>query len=236
VNRVRPLLAEAGADAVTPTQPLPLLILIPFIAAFIAAAMPPGSRTRPAVVAGLGTLAALVLAALQFPRIDGGEVLDTRFTWLPEFGLDIVWRMDGLAWLFSDHHPRHRPAGGALRPLLHVAARPGARFFPYMLAFMGAMLGVVLSGNLIQLVLFWELTSVTVVPADRLLAPPQRCTARRAHGPHGHGRRRPVPAGRVLMLGHIVGSYELDDVLAAGDRVRATRCTCRRWCWSRWGR
>ena len=37
---------------------------------------------------------------------------------------------------------------------------PVPRFFAFLLAFMGAMLGVVLSGNLIQLVFFWELTSL----------------------------------------------------------------------------
>jgi multicomponent K+:H+ antiporter subunit A len=34
------------------------------------------------------------------------------------------------------------------------------RFFSFLLAFMGAMLGIVLSGNLIQLVFFWESASV----------------------------------------------------------------------------
>ena len=37
---------------------------------------------------------------------------------------------------------------------------PVPRFYSFLLAFMGAMLGVVLSGNLIVLVLFWELTSL----------------------------------------------------------------------------
>ena len=40
-------------------------------------------------------------------------------------------------------------------------ADPVPRFFSFLLAFMGAMLGIVLSGNLIQLVMFWELTSLT---------------------------------------------------------------------------
>ena len=38
---------------------------------------------------------------------------------------------------------------------------PPARFFAYLLAFMGAMLGVVLADNLILLVVFWELTSLS---------------------------------------------------------------------------
>ena len=37
---------------------------------------------------------------------------------------------------------------------------PVPRLFSFLLAFMGAMLGLVLSGNLIQLVFFWELTSL----------------------------------------------------------------------------
>ncbi|MCK7494665.1 MAG: hypothetical protein MZW92_28535 [Comamonadaceae bacterium] len=36
-------------------------------------------------------------------------------------------------------------------------------------------------------------------------------------------------------IGRIVGSFELDVVLAAGDAdPRRTRCTCRRWCWCCW--
>ena len=39
-------------------------------------------------------------------------------------------------------------------------ADPVPRFFAFLLAFMGSMLGVVLSGNLVQLVVFWEVTSL----------------------------------------------------------------------------
>src|SRR3546814_8815385 len=37
---------------------------------------------------------------------------------------------------------------------------PLSRLFALLLAFMGAMLGIVMSGNVIQLVFFWELTSL----------------------------------------------------------------------------
>ncbi|MFK3740664.1 monovalent cation/H+ antiporter subunit A [Massilia sp. TN1-12] len=204
-----------------PTEPLPLLILLPFIGAFVAASCPPGSRTRPALVATLTALAGLAVAILQFRRIEGGEVLDTRFTWLPQYGLDLVWRMDGLAWLFTIMVL-------GIGVLVMVYARyymsrrdPVARFFAYMLAFMGAMLGVVLSGNLIQMVMFWELTSL----ASFLLIGywTERNDARR-------GARMAFTVttsgglcllAGVLILGHIAGSYELEKVLAAGDAIRA---------------
>ena len=95
------------------------------------------------------------------------------------------------------------------------------RFFSFLLAFMGAMFGIVLSGNLIQLAMFWELTSLT---SFMLIAYWYHLAAARA------GARMALlvtAAGGlcllagVLMLGHIVGSYDLDRVLAAGVEIRA---------------
>src|SRR5690606_32784843 len=74
---------------------------------------------------------------------------------------NLIFRMDGFAWLFT-------LLVSSIGFLVVLYARyymspedPVPRFFSFLLAFMGAMLGVVLSGNLIQLVLFWELTSLT---------------------------------------------------------------------------
>jgi multicomponent K+:H+ antiporter subunit A len=200
---------------------LTLLVVLPFLGALIATCMPSGSRNRPAAVAGTVTLIALGLAISAFKKVSGGEVLRERYAWLPDFGLDPVLRMDGLAWVFTV-----MVLGIGLLVLLYARyymsqRDPVARFFAYMLAFMGSMLGVVLSGNLIQLVVFWELTSVT----SFLLI---------GYWQHRNDARRGARmaftvttmgglcllAG-VLILGHIVGSYDLDIVLAAGDKVRA---------------
>lgn len=200
---------------------LTLLVVLPFLGALIAACMPSGSRNRPAAVAGIVTLTALALAVSAFGQVSGGEILRERYAWLPDVGLNLALRMDGLAWVFTV-----MVLGiGALVLLYaryYMSQRdPVARFFAYMLAFMGSMLGVVLSGNLIQLVVFWELTSVT----SFLLI---------GYWQHRNDARRGARmaftvttigglcllAG-VLMLGHIVGSYDLDAVLAAGDKVRA---------------
>src|SRR4030095_13327556 len=99
-------------------------------------------------------------------------------------------------------------------------ADPVPRFFSFLLGFMGAMLGIVLSGNLVQLVVFWELTSLT---SFMLIA----------YWYHGEDARRGARMALVvtmtgalslllgvLVLGAIVGSYDLDAVLAAGDAIR----------------
>jgi multicomponent K+:H+ antiporter subunit A len=100
---------------------------------------------------------------------------------------------------------------------------PVPRFFSFFLAFMGAMLGVVLSGNLVQMVFFWELTSLFsfLLIGYWYHRKDARRGARMALTVTGAGGLA-LLAG-VLMLGHIVGSYDLDVVLASGAKVTAHR-------------
>ena len=100
-------------------------------------------------------------------------------------------------------------------------ADPVPRFFSFLLAFMGAMLGIVLSGNLIQLVFFWELTSLF----SFLLIGYWHQTAQARDGAR---MALTITASGglclfagVLILGHIVGSYDLDRVLASGTAIRS---------------
>src|SRR5690606_25169007 len=71
-----------------------------------------------------------------------------------------VLRLDALAWLFCI-----LVFGIGLLVILYARyymspRDPVSRFYAFLLAFMGSMLGVVLSGNLIQLAMFWEMTSL----------------------------------------------------------------------------
>jgi multicomponent K+:H+ antiporter subunit A len=95
------------------------------------------------------------------------------------------------------------------------------RFFSFFLAFMGAMLGVVLSGNVVQLVFFWELTSLFsfMLIGYWYHRKDARRGARMALTVTGAGGLAML-AG-MLMLGHIAGSYQLDVILGAGERIRA---------------
>ncbi len=97
---------------------------------------------------------------------------------------------------------------------------PVPRFFAFLLAFMGAMTGVVISGNLIQMVFFWELTSLFsfLLIGYWHHRKDARSGARMALTVTGTGGLC-LLAG-ALVLGHIVGSYDLDRVLAAGELVR----------------
>ncbi|MEO6744372.1 MAG: monovalent cation/H+ antiporter subunit A [Caldimonas sp.] len=200
---------------------LALLLLLPFLGSAVAALLPTTARNLESMWAGLVALAVAVPLAMLYPDIRDGQVLVERIVWLPSLGLDLVVRIDGFAWMFA-------MLVSGIGVLVVMYARyylspddPAARFYALLLGFMGSMLGVVVSGNLIQLVLFWELTSVF---SFLLIGYWQhrrdaRRGARMAFTVTAAGGLA-LLAG-VLILGHIVGSYELDAVLAAGDRVRA---------------
>ena len=197
-----------------------LLLLLPFVGSAVASLLPTSARNLESAWAVAVALATAVPLALLFPEIRDGGVVAERLPWLPSLGIDIVVRIDGFAWMFA-------MLVTGIGVLVVLYARyylspedPAARFYSLLLGFMGSMLGIVVSGNLVQLVLFWELTSVFSFLLIGYWHHRQdaRRGARMAFTVTASGGLA-LLAG-VLLLGHIVGSYELDAVLAAGDRVR----------------
>lgn len=198
-----------------------VLLLLPFIGSCLAALLPHNARNTESLLAGLIALIGTVQVALLYPQIAHGGVIREEFMWLPSLGVNFVLRMDGFAWLFS-------MLVLGIGTLVSLYARyymspddPVPRFFAFFLAFMGAMLGLVISGNLIQIVFFWELTSLFSFLLIGYWH--HRADARRG----AYMALMVTGAGGlcllagVMLLGHIVGSYDLDLVLAAGDQIRA---------------
>ncbi|HQQ70385.1 MAG TPA: monovalent cation/H+ antiporter subunit A [Alicycliphilus sp.] len=198
-----------------------LLVTLPFLGSLLAALLPANARNAESTLAGLVALLCTVQVALSFPEVANGGVLRQEIAWLPSLGMNLVLRLDGFAWMFC-----MLVFGIGALVVLYARyymspADPVPRFFSFFLAFMGAMAGVVLSGNLIQLVFFWELTSLFsfLLIGYWHHRKDARRGARMALTVTGTGGLC-LLAG-VLLLGHIVGSYDLDRVLAAGELVRA---------------
>ncbi|MEQ6438058.1 monovalent cation/H+ antiporter subunit A [Comamonas sp. w2-DMI] len=201
-------------------MPLITLILLPFAGSLVAALLPANARNAESTLAGIVALACTIQVALLFPEMADGSVLRQEIEWLPSLGLNLVVRMDGFAWMFA-------MLVFGIGSLVVLYARyymspadPVPRFFSFLLAFMGAMAGVVLSGNIIQLVFFWELTSLFsfLLIGYWYHRKDARRGARMALTVTGTGGLAML-AG-MLVLGHIVGSYDLDNILAAGQQVR----------------
>ncbi|MEH6951408.1 monovalent cation/H+ antiporter subunit A [Nitrobacter sp. NHB1] len=198
-----------------------VVLALPFVGTCLAALLQTNARNAEAWLAGAVSLIGLALLVVSYPRIVNGGVIRHTVDWVPELGLYFSLRMDGFAWMLAV-----LITGIGFLVVLYARyymspSDPVPRFFSFLLAFMGAMLGIVLSGNLIQLVFFWELTSLFsfLLIGYWHQTAPARDGARMALIVTSIGGFC-LFAG-VLILGHIVGSYDLDRVLASGTAIRS---------------
>lgn len=199
---------------------LPLLLLVPLLGCVIAGIMPTYARNKAAWFSAAVAAIGVILTLLNYGVVTSGEVIRYELPWMPDHGLNFVLRLDGLTWLFT-------LLIQLMCLLVVLYARyymsvkdPVPRFFSFLLAFMTAMQGVVLSGNVIQLVIFWELTSISSFLLIGYWH--HRADARR-----GARMALTVTAAGglcllmgMIALGYVVGSYDVDTILASGNTLR----------------
>ncbi|MGH1367364.1 MAG: monovalent cation/H+ antiporter subunit A [Maritimibacter sp.] len=199
-----------------------VIALLPFIGALVPGVMIRAGRNAAAMFTAIPTALALLLLLLHVPDVMAGNVLRYDLAWLPQLGLSASFFLDGLGLLFAG-----MILGVGL--LITLYARfylsgddPMGQFYTYLLLFQGAMLGIVLSDNILLLLIFWELTSLSsfLLIGFWKHLPEGRQGARMALTVTGAGGLAMI--GGMLILGHIAGSYSLTDILAAGDQIRAS--------------
>lgn len=163
----------------------------------------------------------LILVLMHVGEIFDGEAIRQTIEWIPSMGLDLSFRLDGLSLLFL-----LLILGIGLLIILYARYYLSdkdsmGQFYAYLILFMSAMVGIVISNNMIQLWMFWELTSISSFLLISFWShkPDARKGARMALTVTGTGGLA-LLAG-LLLLGNIVGSYDLDTVLASGDLIRA---------------
>jgi len=138
-----------------------LCLFLPFLAALFA----------PAVISRLGHTGSWLLALaplLSFihfltflPEIAAGGVVTGGYAWVPSLNLSFSWFLDGLSLTFA----LLITGIGTLIVLYSGGYMKGhpqqGRFLCFILLFMGAMLGLVVSDSFLMLFVYWELTSIT---------------------------------------------------------------------------
>jgi multicomponent K+:H+ antiporter subunit A len=175
-----------------------------------------------ALVTGSVTALALLGILLHAPAVLRGEVIQTRIEWLPALGLDANFFLDGLGMLFAG-----LILGIGLLIILYArfylsSKDPMGQFYTYLMLFQGAMVGIVLSDNILLLLVFWELTSLSsfLLIGYWKHLPEGRQGARMALTVTGGGGLAMI-AG-MLILGNIVGSYDLTVILDNKEIIQAS--------------
>ncbi|MDR2872477.1 MAG: monovalent cation/H+ antiporter subunit A [Xanthomonadaceae bacterium] len=198
---------------------LEILLALPFVFALIVASARGVSRQTTAWLTAAAPLLGLLLLIWLMPSVLRGWTLRADHAWIPQIGLSFSLRLDGLAWTFAGLVL----AIGTLIILYaryYLSAQDNMqRFFAFLLLFMGSMLGIVIAGNLLLLLVFWEMTSISSFLLIGFWHPraDAREGAKMALTITGFGGIALM--GGLLLLGHIAGSYQLDEVLAAGSRI-----------------
>lgn len=198
------------------------LMLLPFIGASLMPLVAGAHRNlQTALAAAPAVIGLAMLAAIVVP-IMGGNVEAVWFEWVPALGLNFSLRVDALGWLFAT-----LILGIGLMIIIYTRFYLSpkdafGRFLALLLLFQGAMLGIALSGNVLLLLIFWELTSLSsfLLIGFKNDKAEGRQGARMALAVTGGGGLALI-AGLVL-LGQIAGSYELADILASGEVIRAS--------------
>ncbi len=201
---------------------LTALTLLPFLAAMMLAVCGRAPRAVHMAIAGGASAAGLGLLLYAAPAVLAGTPLTARLPWIPAMGLDVSLWLDPLGLLF---------AGLILGiGMLVVVYAQGylakdeatGRFLSCLMLFQGAMIGIALSSNVLLMLVFWEMTSLSSFLLigfwrDRADA---RQGARMALAVTGGGGLALI-AG-MLLLGQAAGSYELATIVARADSVQAS--------------
>ncbi|MDN3401909.1 monovalent cation/H+ antiporter subunit A [Pseudoalteromonas sp. APC 3213] len=173
------------------------------------------SRNQATSLTAIAPLAALAITLYHAPAVLAGETIRFSAQWIPALGLDISLRLDGLSLLFL-----FMILGIGLLVILYARYYLSQndslpKLFSYLMLFMTAMLGIVMSNNVIQLWVFWELTSISsfLLISYWWHKSEARKGARMALAVTGAGGLALL--GGLMLLGDIVGSYNLDTILAS---------------------
>src|SRR4051794_34245234 len=199
-----------------------LIVLLPFLGACVPPLTARSGRNVCAGATAAVTLAALLLLLARAPAVFSGQVIAWGVPWVPQIGLSFSFFIDGLGLFFAA-----LILGIGLLIILYARfylsrEDPIAKFYAFLLLFQGAMVGIVLSDNLLLLIVFWELTSLTsflLIGYWRHL-PQARQGARMALLVTGGGGLALI--GGMLILGQVAGSYQLSEVLARGAVVQTS--------------
>ena len=145
-----------------------------------------------------------------------------HWQWLPEIGLNLSFRLDGLALIFG-------LLISGIGTLIFIYAwyylnrkNSLGKLYSLLMLFMSAMLGIVLSNNLLILLFFWELTSIS---SFLLVGYWQNYEAAQKGALMAltiTGLGGLAILGGFMLLGYIGGTYELDALLRMRQQLQAS--------------
>ncbi len=203
------------------TSVLPIIILLPLIlGTTLVSWLKQFSRGVTALGAIGVSLSSLVLLLSQAQDVFNGKTVIQTWPWLTQVGIDFSFRLDALGLLFS-------LLITGIGTLIYIYAyyylspkNSLSKLYVLLMLFMAAMLGISLSNNLILLLIFWELTSISsflLVGYWSNYDAAQR-GSRMALTITGMGGL--CMLGGFVLLAQITGTYQIDQILTMSSQIQ----------------
>ena len=203
------------------TSVLPIIILLPLIlGTTLVSWLKQFSRGVVAFGAIGVSLSSLILLLTQAKDVFNGQTIIQTWPWLSQAGIDFSFRLDALGLLFS---LLITGIGTLIFIYAYYYLSPKnslSKLYVLLMLFMAAMLGISLSNNLILLLIFWELTSISsflLVGYWSNYEAAQR-GSRMALTITGMGGL--CMLGGFVLLAQITGTYQIDQILTMGAEIQ----------------
>ncbi|MFD2035340.1 putative monovalent cation/H+ antiporter subunit A [Belliella marina] len=199
-----------------------IAILSGFIVASLIPILSKSIKGKGSIILPFLPLALFAYFISFIPQVSNGKPVDVIYSWVPSFGIDLSFHLDGLSLLFA----LLITGIGALVFFYTYSYLKGHpyldRFYGYLSMFMASMLGLVLSDNIITLFIFWELTSISsfFLIGFNNEDPSSRKSALLALSITGLGGLF-LLAG-VLLLGATGGSYSIQELLSQSEMLKSS--------------
>ena len=203
------------------TRVLPIIILLPLILGTIVVLwLKQFSRGVTALGAIGVSLSSFILLLTQAKTVLSGQAVLEQWQWLPQIGIDFSFRLDALSLIFS---LLITEIGTLIYIYAYYYLNPKnslSKLYALLMLFMAAMLGISLSNNLIILLVFWELTSISsflLVGYWSNYDAAQR-GARMALTITGMGGLAML--GGFILIGQIAGTYQIDQLTMMASTIQ----------------
>ena len=142
---------------------LPAIVFVPFVAAALAMVLGPGTGRRTGVLMVVAAAWSFAASLWLFINTGHGEPAILAYDWVESLNIRFCLRGDPFGLFFALLVSGIGTLVGiySLAYIPKLEPRRLGQYYCALIAFMGAMLGVSLSDDLIMLFVFWEITSIT---------------------------------------------------------------------------
>lgn len=199
---------------------LPLVILIPLVLGTGLIGLLHKQRLINAVIAVSTSVSCFLLLLSQAPEIWQGQAISYQLSWISQVGFDIQLRLDALGLLFG-------LLISGIGTLIFIYAyyylshsNSLSKLYILLMLFMTAMLGIALSDNLLLLIVFWEMTSISSFLLVGYWGQYETAQkgAKMALTITGMGGLAML--GGFILMGEIAGTYQISELFALAPKIQ----------------